>query len=143
MSGTFLIDKALNQPIEDLVAPYKIHQWYGRHQVKILGISKNTAVDNSREQQYYDLKDSLGRTWEVKTDKKFTTGNVFIEHEGLEHSKADYYLILAFHGYVIPRDKLIEVVASHRFKEVCGGDNKKMKGTLLPISELSKIAETI
>jgi hypothetical protein len=91
MSERFFIDKALNRPIEDVVAPEKIRAFYalleqrtGRR-LRIASITKNDAPDNTQEQAAWDLKvvletggiQKVGNRyepatqtdlWEVKTD---------------------------------------------------------------------------
>lgn len=103
--------------------------------VRMNRIDYNSGTDLI-DKQKYDLKDGYGKLWEVKSDHKAVqTGNFFLEHQALEHSTADYWIVFAGFTLVIPRNRLVELVTGP-YRVVSGGDDYLAAGTLVPLSEL-------
>jgi hypothetical protein len=116
-----------------------IRQFYARQNppIKMLRIDYNGALDLGGKQAF-DLVDGNGKTFEVKADHQAVqTGNFFLEHAALEHSKADYWIIFAFFAHVISRESLVEL-KNGPYRVVQGGDGLTATGTLVPLSELMK-----
>lgn len=144
MHNQFLIDKQLNLPIEDVVAPEKIRQWYAAQGFRINRIVKNDAEDNTPEQAAWDLIDTFGKKWEVKRDRLFLkTGNFFLEHQAIGHSQADYFLLLTFRGHILTAEQIRSLMHDPRFKVVSGGDYHRSIGTLVPVSVLEEITPPV
>jgi hypothetical protein len=94
--------QATNAIVEGLAFEV-IRQFYLQQDppTKILRIDYNGALDLTGKQKF-DLVDTFGKTWEIKTDRRWHfTRNVFVEH--LAHSEFDYLVIVAFFAYVLRR----------------------------------------
>lgn len=94
------------------------------------------------EKRFYDIYADNGLTYEVKFDRRVTdTGNIYLEHDGLGHSRADiivYKLDVDGKFYFMGREQVLEILKDKRFKQVSGGD-KWGKGTLIPLNEFRKL----
>jgi hypothetical protein len=81
---------------------------------------------------------------EVKFDRKYKSGNVFIEYEcngmpsGIATTESEYYCFVLGHTFhLISTDDLKERARPYlKKRSVLGGDNNKCKGILLPLTEL-------
>lgn len=136
----FAIDKA-SAAIYEAIAIDKIEAWY-RLQGKQVTARYNER-NGLEEKRGFDLIDTFGVKWEVKSDRKWSaTGNVFLEHKALDHSQADFWIILAGFAYILPRQKLIEV-RDQPHRVVPGGDDLRFLGTLLPLEELRNISQIV
>lgn len=137
----FHADKATNV-VYEAIAEYKIAEFYASQGKRITGCIPNPAGELSQK-RLFDLCDSLGVRWEVKTDRKAaSTGNVFIEHQALAHSESDYYLIQAFgRAYVVETKRLRDAVKGT--VTVQGGDWLAATGTLLTKDELGELSLAI
>lgn len=110
--------------------------------VRMNNIRYNSALDLTNKQKF-DLIDGYGKTWEVKNDKlALQTGNVFLEHEAILHSTADYFLIFAGFVFILPRPQLVELM-NGPYRVTQGGDDLLARGTLVPISVLKELATTV
>ena len=137
--NSFAIDKA-NAAVYEGIAIDKIESWY-RRQGFIIGVRYNEA-NGLEAKRGFDLIDQYGKKWEVKCDRLWgTTGNVFLERQALEHSQADYFLILAGWGYVLTREQILQLLDAPQYRRVTGGDNNWSQGTLIPVAELAAHAE--
>jgi hypothetical protein len=126
--------KATNAIVEGL-AFEMIRRFYEAQGIKMNRIDYNSALDLTGKQAF-DLVDGYGKTWEVKSDRLWhQTGNVFLEHEAVEHSKADYFLIFAGLTYILPRETVLELLEGP-YRNVRGGDDLRATGTLVPLSQL-------
>src|SRR5438132_5951709 len=86
-----------------------IRRFYEAQGIRMNRIHYNSALDLTGKQAF-DLIDGYGKTWEVKCDRLWhVTGNVFLEHQALEHSKADYFLIIAGFAFFLPREAILEL----------------------------------
>jgi hypothetical protein len=134
----FTIDNACSVFYE-AIAEWKIREFYARQGKKVNDIRRNPATELAQLRQF-DLMDVFGTKWECKTDKAcWNTGNVFIEHQALSHSEADYYLIDAFgFSHVVPTERLRERIAGT--STVRGRDYLSSTGTLLTQEELTAIS---
>jgi hypothetical protein len=136
----FAIDKGLNTVVEELIAPMYIRRFYELEGKRIQKVEKN--LGDFRQQRLYDLVDTFGVRWEVKTDKiGLTTGNAFIERQALEHSEADMYLIFCGVAYAVKKSALLEAIQNVPVKQ--GGDEGKATGYLLPLERLEEVAEQL
>ena len=92
----------------------------------------------------FDLIDTYGKTWEVKADRLAgTTGNVFLEHQALSHSQADFILIFAAGlTFILPLETALEL-AGGSDRVVSGGDDLRATGTLVPLSALQELADVV
>lgn len=131
----FPIDKAC-AAIYEGIAVEKIEAWYALQGFRI-HVRYNEA-NGLTDKRGFDLIDTYGKTWEVKTDRLAgMTGNVFLEHVAVQHSQADYFLIFACGlTYILPREAVLELVQGP-YRSVQGGDDHSMTGTLVPLSELN------
>jgi hypothetical protein len=81
-------------------------------------------------------------TFELKRDRKVsTTGNIYLEHEALEHSRADYivYQIDTDNKfYMLDRGNALALLHAPQFKQVSGGD-KWGTGSLIPLEDFVRI----
>lgn len=136
----FAVDKAL-AAIYEGIALQKIEQWYALQGHRIH--ARYNEANGLEGKRGYDLIDSYGKKWEVKADRIWgTTGNIFFEHQAIQHSQADYFLILAGFAYILPREDVLELInGPHR--SVQGGDGLRATGTLVPLSELQELATII
>jgi hypothetical protein len=77
-------------------------------------------------------------TFEIKRDRKVaSTGNVYLEHDTLENSRADYivYQIDTDNKfYMLDREMVLNLIYSPQFKQVSGGDAWGL-GTLIPLQD--------
>jgi len=94
---------------------------------------------------------------EVKDDLKAgTTGNVFIEHRAIIHSRADfldYEVIEPYRFLKCPLAAVISLLIANQraikkgwrppYRQVHGGDDLKYLGTLVPLKEYSKMCQPI
>jgi hypothetical protein len=136
----FAIDKAGNTVVEELIAPIYIREYYARRGIKVNRVDKN--LGDYRQQRLYDLTDSYGCRWEVKTDKiALNTGQVFIEAQALEHSEADKYLVFCPLGHVISRISLLEAVQGRSTLQ--GGDHLVSTGIMVPLEEFEAMCEEV
>jgi hypothetical protein len=138
----FGIDKGMSAVIEEAgIAGAYIREYYRRLGKKVLRIDKN--LGDYQQQRLYDLVDTLGVRWEVKTDRLvFTTGNVYLEEHAYKASEADKYLIFAGFGYVVSKSAIGEEFASNSARTP-GGDNDRSSGLLLPLERLEEISEQV
>jgi hypothetical protein len=89
----FAIDKS-RAAIHEGIALRKIEQWYALQGRRIH--ARYNEANGLEQKRGYDLIDSYGKRWEVKTDRRFwETDNIFLEHAAVDHSRADYWLIFA------------------------------------------------
>lgn len=133
--------KATNAIVEGL-AFEMIRRFYAGQGVKMSNIRYNGALDLTGKQKF-DLVDGYGKTWEVKCDRLWHfTGNVFLEHEALLHSTADYFLIFAGFAFVLTREQAFELM-NGPYKVVQGGDDLLARGTLVPLAALKELAITV
>lgn len=89
----FALDKSA-AAIYEGIALQKIEQWYALQGFRVH--ARYNEANGLEQKRGYDLIDTYGTTWEVKADRLAgTTGNVFIEHQALERSSADRYLVFA------------------------------------------------
>lgn len=106
-----------------------------------LRAGRNTAT-NQREMALYDVWDNNYKTYEIKYDRRVTeTGNVYLEHEALSHSNANYIvykLDIDNKFYILDRDGTLSLLESPKFKIVSGGD-KWGKGTLIPYEDFIQL----
>lgn len=136
----FHLDKA-QAVIYEAIAADKIVAWY-RLQGKLVEVRSNPE-NGLTAKRAYDLVDHFGVKFEVKTDRRWhETGNIYLEHQALEHSQADYYVIIAGLTYIVPRQALLEV-KNATVNAVPGGDGHRSLGTLLKVSELARIADIV
>lgn len=136
----FAIDKSAAAVYEG-IALIKIEQWYERQGFRVH--ARYNEANGLEAKRGYDLIDTYGTRWELKADRLAgTTGNFFLEHVALEHSEAEMFIIFACGlTYIVPRQELLDVCGQHRV--VQGGDDLRATGTLLPLSELSKISQIV
>jgi hypothetical protein len=134
----FAIDKSAAAVYEGL-AIRKIEAWYAAQGFRI-HVRYNEA-NGLEQKRAYDLVDTYGRTWEVKSDRKAgSTGNFFLEHVALDHSQADMFLIFAAGlTLIIPRETLL-TMKSEQYRVLQGGDGLMAAGSLIPIDELKQYA---
>ena len=136
----FAIDKSC-AAIYEGIAIHKIEQWYAAQGFRIH--ARYNEANGLEQKRGYDLIDTYGKKWEVKCDRKaLSTGNVFVEHQALDHSEADYWIILAGLAYILPRQSLLDA-RNEQYRVVRGGDDLRAIGTLLPLSELKSLAEIV
>jgi len=123
------------------IALAKIDAWYARQGLRVH--ARYNEANGLEQKRGYDLIDTFGRTWECKADRKaLSTGNVFLEHEALDHSTADMFIILAGWGYIVSRQALLDA-RNGNYRAVHGGDDLRAVGTLFPLSELRNIADIV
>ena len=68
-------------------------------------------MGDREQQRKYDLVDTFGIRWEIKSDPSgLRTGNAFIELGCVEQSEADLYLIVCEFGYVVTTQALKEAI---------------------------------
>ncbi len=137
----FTADKATSV-IYESIAEFKIAEFYASQGKRINGCLPNPAGELDQK-RLFDLTDSLGVRWEVKTDRKSSgTGRCFIEHQALSHSESDYYLILAFGlAHVVPTPALRHALIGT--ETVQGGDRLSTTGALLTQQELQQLSIAI
>lgn len=131
---TLACEKAPNAIVE-AIAIAVIEDWYAAQGLRI-HVTYNSALDLTGKQKF-DLKDSYGKLWEVKSDKiAVRTGNFFLEHQAIDHSQADYFLIFtAGFPYILTREAIL-ALKSGPYRVVQGGDEYVSTGTLVPLGEL-------
>lgn len=131
----FALDKSAADVYEGF-ALEKIEQWYAAQGLKVY--ARYNEANGLEGKRGFDLIDSYGKTWEVKTDRiAGTSGNVFLEHVAIEHSRADYFFIFACGlTYILPREAVLEL-ARGPYRSVQGGDNNSATGTLVPLEILN------
>jgi hypothetical protein len=136
MSLQFALDKSA-AAIYEGIAIQKIAQWYASQGLKIH--ARYNEENGLTQKRGFDLIDTYGKKWEVKCDRlSGTTGNVFFEHFAIEHSQADYFLIFACGlTYILSRETVLQLRFGD-FKNVMGGDNDSVTGTLVPLSQLNQ-----
>jgi hypothetical protein len=141
MNLQFAFDKAAAAVYEG-IAIEKIEAWYCQQGLKIH--ARYNEANGLEHKRGYDLIDTYGKRWEVKADRLAgTTGNVFLEHVALAHSQADYFLIFACGlTFILPRDAILEL-AGGPYNSVWGGDDKSVRGTLVPVAALQELAEIV
>lgn len=138
---SFAIDKAVNVIVEEGIAPHFIKAYWtllgSRVQVRY---NLENGLTGRRE---YDLIDTFGTKWEIKFDRKWhATGNIYLESQALERSKADKYLILAGKGYVVPKTALCGAMAAGTAL-TRGGDSLASLGLLLSLERLEQLSEEV
>lgn len=131
--------KATNAIVEGL-AFEAIRNFYLRtRQLRINRIDYNGALDLGGKQAF-DLIDTYGKKWEVKTDRiAVTTGRIYLEE--LPHPNFDYLLIFAFFPYVITFQQYKALLADERYQTARGGDYGLSSGRFIPIPVL--LAESL
>lgn len=116
-----------------------IRRFYEMQGIRMNRIDYNSGLDLTSKQAF-DLVDGYGKLWEVKCDRLWhQTGNVFLEHQAIEHSKADYFLIFAGWAFILPRDSVLEL-KNGPYRVVNGGDGYRATGTLVPLADLINYA---
>jgi hypothetical protein len=136
----FAVDKA-TAAIYEGIALQKIESWYARQGYRVY--ARYNEANGLEQKRGFDLIDTFGKKWEVKADRKaLSTGNLFLEHQALEHSQADYYLIFAGLTYIITRQSLVELKNAD-YSVVNGGDDLRAVGTLVPLSDVRKFADVV
>lgn len=147
----FAIDKALNVYAEELFAPFFIKGYWRDKGLHINRVDKN--LGDLKTERLYDLRDSTGTTWEVKTDKRclantvrdgelrLATGNVYIELQSRLNCQADKYLIYAGLAYIVDNFAFNGVLEGRT--SLAGGDRHSVLGVPLPIELIADIAEAI
>jgi hypothetical protein len=130
----FAIDRA-SAAIYEGIAILKIEDWYASQGLRVH--AKYNDANGLEGRRAYDIIDSYGKTWEIKADRiAGTTGHIFFEHQAIEHSQADYYLIFACGlVYILPREAVLEL-AQGPYRNVQGGDDLRATGTLVPLADL-------
>lgn len=131
--------KASNAIIEAIAAE-KIELWYAQ-QGKRVHIRWNQATDIGRKREF-DLIDTLGVKWEVKSDKiAIDTGRVFIEECLAATSEADFvlYFISPF-AHILPR---LDLLAIPSIGEARGGDDDLARGHFIDLRTLRSVADAI
>lgn len=137
----FAVDVATNAIIELGIAPHYIRRYWADRgsRVQVRSNPENGLI----ERRGYDLVDSFGTRWEVKSDRGWhVTGNVYVEKQALEHSKADMYLYLAGKGYVVRKTALCEAIEAAP-ELTPGGDRKAVLGLKLPLWQLQEMSEQV
>ncbi len=120
----------------------KIEDWYRSQALKVrVRYNEENGLEGKRQ---FDLIDSYGKRWEVKCDRLAgTTGNVFLEHQALRHSEADFFLIFAAGlTFILPREAVLEL-ANGPYNSAWGGDDLRATGTLVPLSALKELAHVV
>lgn len=141
MNFQFAVDKA-SAAIYEAIAITQIEAWYALQGQRI-HVRYNEA-NGLTDKRGFDLIDTWGKKWECKADRLAgTTGNFFLEHVAIEHSEADMFIIFAAGlTFILPRQALLD--ARHGdYRVVRGGDDLSAVGTLLPLSELTKISQIV
>jgi hypothetical protein len=136
---SFALDKSAAAVYEG-IALLKIEEWYLSQGLKVHArYNEENGLEGKRG---FDLVDGYGKRWEVKADRIWGhTGNVFFEHIAVQHSQADYFLILAGFAYILPRETVFNLIKG-QYRVVPGGDDGR-DGTLVPLSELSNLGFVI
>lgn len=131
----FGLDKS-SAAIYEAIALQKIEDWYASQGFRVH--ARYNEANGLEAKRGFDLIDTYGKKWEVKADRLAgTTGNVFFEHQAIEHSQADYFLIFACGlTYILSREAVLEL-KNRGFRVVQGGDNDWATGTLVPLTELN------
>lgn len=131
----FAVDKS-SAAIYEGFALEKIEQWYAAQGLRVH--ARYNEENGLEAKRGFDLIDTYGKTWEVKTDRiAGTSGNVFLEHVAVQHSLADYFLIFACGlTYILPREAVLEL-RNGPWRNVRGGDDLRAEGTLVPLEELT------
>jgi hypothetical protein len=131
--------KASNAIVEAIAAD-KIAAWYAI-QGKKASISWNQATDIGRKREF-DLIDTYGTRWAIKTDKIANdTNRVFIEECLQTTSQAEMvaYFISPF-AYIIPRAELLVLP---RIGEAQGGDFGLAHGYFVALRSLIEAADAV
>lgn len=137
----FAVDKAVNVIVEEGIAPLFVERYYALMGTR--GHARYNLENGLAGRREYDLVDTFGVKWEVKCDRKWhATGNVYVEKQALERSKADKYLYLAGVGYVIAKSALCEAFDGETALTP-GGDRDASLGLLLSLERLEEISETV
>jgi len=107
---------------------------------------RNTSTTLT-EKRFYDIwatrpNTSAVSTYEIKFDRRAsTTGNVYLEHETLENSRADF-IVYKLDGenifYMQDRPTVLNLLFHPAYKQVSGGDKWGL-GTLIPVEEFKKL----
>ena len=129
----FALDKS-SAAIYEGLAILKVQDWYASQGLKV-HVRYNEA-NGLEAKRGYDLIDTYGKKWECKCDRLASfTGNIFVEHEALSHSEADYMILFACGlTYLIPKSFLGAILGHYSVDR--GGDNKSVEGTLVPLTDL-------
>jgi hypothetical protein len=137
----FALDKAAAAVYEGM-ALVKIEEWYRNQGLKIH--ARYNEENGLTAKRRCDIVDSYGKRWEVKCDRLAgTTGNVFLEHQALSHSAADFFLIFAAgQTFILSREAALEL-AGGSYRVVQGGDDLRATGTLVPLSALEELAQVV
>jgi hypothetical protein len=112
-----------------------------------LGIKcgRNTAT-NTKEMALYDVWDNSYRTYEVKFDRKAqSTNNVFLEHESILRSRAEY-VVFKLEGdktFYIANTEFVKYHIEEKLSPEKWGGTPKMLGSLIPLSKFKKIFKPV
>lgn len=131
----FAFDKAAAAVYEG-IALQKIQDWYASQGLKVH--ARYNEANGLEAKRGFDLIDTYGKKWECKCDRMASrTENVFLEHQSLSHSEADFMILFACGlTYILSREDLL-ALKSGPWRNVSGGDNDSAVGTLVPLSELA------
>jgi hypothetical protein len=134
------LDKAAAAVYEG-IAIAKIEEWYRDQGQKIH--ARYNEENGLEAKRRFDLIDTYGKKWEVKTDRIWsTTGNIFFEHYAIKHSEADFFIILAGFAYILPRETALQLLEAD-YRTVQGRDDLRFTGTLVPVSALEELADVV
>jgi len=135
MNWQFAIDKACAAVYEG-IAILKIEDWYASQDLRVH--ARYNEANGLEAKRAFDLIDTYGKTWECKMDRLASvTGNVFLEHQALEHSQADFMILFACGlCYILPREVVLELRFGD-YRNVQGGDDLRATGTLVPLEDLN------
>lgn len=112
-----------------------------------LGIKcgRNTAK-NTKEMALYDVWDNSYRTYEVKFDRKAqSTNNVFLEHESILRSRAEY-IVFKLEGdeaFYIANTEVVQYHIEEKLYPEKSGGYPAMIGSLIPIPKFKKLFKPV